>query len=197
MYDADRASRVECREAAYERVAQGRCRPSFHTPSPFCVWALVLTLELQSSGIGLRRSRHDGVRTLFPQIVIEAAARATGRFAEDYDTIYDGVLGPWFLPTFASASGLSTLDYVIILPPIDLCVSRVSSRVEHSFSDEAATRSMHAAFAQATIDRRHVLELGGRDPAETVEAILDARAAGRLLHEVDEGVQQATRSLPD
>ena len=50
------------------------------------------------------------------EIVTEAAARAAGRFAEDYDTVYDGVVWPWFLPTFASVSGLATFDYSEILP---------------------------------------------------------------------------------
>src|SRR3954447_1613213 len=30
------------------------------------------------------------------EIVTEAAAVATGRFARDYATVYDGVMGPWF-----------------------------------------------------------------------------------------------------
>ncbi len=118
-------------------------------------------------------------------IVIEAAARATGRFAEDYDTIYDGVIGPWFLPTFASAGGISGFDYVILLPPVDKCVSQVSSRVGHGFSDETVTRRLHAEFDQAAVDRRHVLDPGGRDPVHTAAAILDAREAGLLHYEVE------------
>ena len=118
-------------------------------------------------------------------IVIEAAARATGRFVEDYDTIYDGVIGPWFLPTFASAGGIRALDYVIILPSVDTCVSQVSTRVGHGFSDETVTRRLHAEFDQAGVDRRHVLVPGGRDPVQTAAAILDAREAGLLHFEVD------------
>ncbi|MCP5029109.1 MAG: ATP-binding protein [Actinomycetia bacterium] len=115
-------------------------------------------------------------------IVTEAAAAATGRFAEDYDTIYDGVVGPWLLSTFASATGLVELDYVILLPPADVCVARVRGRTGHGFSDEAATRRMHAEFDGASIDRRHVLPGGSAGPEETVSDIEQARAEGQLRY---------------
>ncbi|MHB8296673.1 MAG: hypothetical protein ACYDH5_19090 [Acidimicrobiales bacterium] len=34
-----------------------------------------------------------------------------------YTVVYDGVIGPWFLETFAKASGLASLHYLILLPP--------------------------------------------------------------------------------
>src|SRR5580765_6613460 len=43
------------------------------------------------------------------EIVTEAAAAAAGRLARgEYTTVYDGVLGPCFLPTFLRATGLSS-----------------------------------------------------------------------------------------
>jgi hypothetical protein len=51
------------------------------------------------------------------EVVIQAAATAAGRYAAGgITTVYDGVVGPWFLPTFAAASGLEALDYVVLLP---------------------------------------------------------------------------------
>ena len=51
------------------------------------------------------------------EIVTRAAATTAGRFAaEGYDTVFDGMVGPWFLPTFAEATGLDRLDYVVLLP---------------------------------------------------------------------------------
>lgn len=115
-------------------------------------------------------------------IVTEAAARATGRFAADYDTVYDGVVGPWFLPAFASATGRAELDYVIVLPPIESCVERVATRVGHGFTDEDAARAMHAEFASAAIDTRHILETGSSDVKQVVEAIRSAQGAGTLRY---------------
>ena len=118
------------------------------------------------------------------EIVTEAAARATGRFAEDYETIYDGVIGPWVLPAFASACSLNTLDYLVILPQVDVCVSRVATRAGHGFTDEAATRKMHAEFRKATVDSRHVLDSDGLRLEETLEAISSARKSGQLRYDV-------------
>lgn len=61
-------------------------------------------------------------------VVVRAAAAAAGRFAATYTAIYDGVIGPWFLPTFAEETGLETLHYVILLPSIEECVERVLTR---------------------------------------------------------------------
>jgi cytidylate kinase len=104
------------------------------------------------------------------QVVIRAAAAAAGRYAaEGYMTVYDGVLGPWFLPSFAAATRLDCLDYVIVLPPVERCVERVAARRDHGFSDEAATRKMHQGFAHALIDDRHVL----RDPPDQPDEVAD------------------------
>src|SRR4029077_3626794 len=54
------------------------------------------------------------------EVVIEAAAVATGRFARDYATVYDGVVGPWFVDTFLRGTGLDAIDYVVLLPDVDV-----------------------------------------------------------------------------
>jgi predicted ABC-type ATPase len=91
------------------------------------------------------------------QVVIEAAAVATGRFARDYPTVYDGVVGPWFLDAFLAGTGLDTLDYAVLLPDVDVCVERVLTRVGHGFQDETAARKMHHEFADAVVAARHVV----------------------------------------
>ncbi|MEM7274117.1 MAG: AAA family ATPase [Actinomycetota bacterium] len=116
------------------------------------------------------------------RVVTEAAALAAGRFAASYDTVYDGVVGPWFLSAFAAATGLAELAYVILLPPVETCVTRVRGRIGHGFTDEAATRSMHRSFAAAEIDRRHVLADRYPDPQAAAAAVRVARSAGRLHH---------------
>jgi hypothetical protein len=71
--------------------------------------------------------------------------------------VYDGVIGPWFLPTFARATGLACLDCLVVLPSLERCVGRVATRQGHGFTDEGATCKMHGEFARAAVDRRHVL----------------------------------------
>ena len=70
------------------------------------------------------------------EMVTLAAAAATGRFAEEVWTVYDGIMGAWFLPTFMAATGLATAHYVVLLPSVERCVERVATRVGHGFTDD-------------------------------------------------------------
>lgn len=118
------------------------------------------------------------------ETVIKAAAAATGRFVHgEYHTIYDGVVGPWFLPTFAEAAGLRKLDYVMLVPPIEVCLERVLQRQSHGFTDEAATRDMHRDFAGAQIDPRHVIDNARASSHETADLVLYARDNETLAYE--------------
>jgi energy-coupling factor transporter ATP-binding protein EcfA2 len=92
------------------------------------------------------------------EVVIRAAAAAAGRLADGgYTVVYDGVVGPWFIDTFGRAAGLERLHYALLLPPEQLCLHRVQSRVGHGFTDLEAARHMYAEFAGAEIDRRHLV----------------------------------------
>jgi hypothetical protein len=116
-------------------------------------------------------------------VVTRAAALAVGEFVRGgYDTVYDGVVGPWFLSTFAASIGVDRFDYVILLPSAATCVQRVATRMDHGFTDEPATRQMHADFAAAEIDQRHVLVDPVGAPPEIASAVAAARRSGRLTH---------------
>jgi hypothetical protein len=106
--------------------------------------------------------------------VTEAAAAAAGRFAlGGYAAVYDGVIGPWFLETFAKATRLESLEYVILLPSVERCVKQVAERTGHGFTDEAVTRRVHKEFADARIARRHVLD----DPWDSLDSVVDRVSA--------------------
>jgi gluconate kinase len=111
------------------------------------------------------------------EVVTRAAASAAGQYVSGgYSTVYDGVVGPWFLPTFIAATGLGYLHYLVLLPTLERCVARVATRQGHGFTDEAATQRMHQQFARANIDERHVII----EPPDQVEAVAD-----RILAAVD------------
>lgn len=107
--------------------------------------------------------------------VIRAAAAASGQLVGHCSVVYDGVVGPWFLPTFLLASGLKHLHYVILLPPQAVCVQRVQSRKGHSLTDGGIAQQMWREFHQATVDPRHVLADHDAQPDEIARAL-----AGRL-----------------
>jgi len=117
------------------------------------------------------------------EVVTRAAASAAGRFADGgFTAIYDGVVGPWFLPTVAAATGLDGLEYVVLLPPVETCVARVRGRRNHGFSDETATRKMHAEFTEAEISARHVLHQASEDVTTVVDSITASLERGHLTY---------------
>lgn len=114
------------------------------------------------------------------RVVTTAAGAATGRFVGGgLSTVYDGVLGPWHLASFVDASGLAAVDYVVLLPPLDVVLDRVATRTDHAFTDSGAATRMHAEFSHAQIAPRHLLVDAGT-PGDTVEAIESARSTGSL-----------------
>ena len=114
-------------------------------------------------------------------VVVDAAARATGTFVNaGYDTVYDGVIGPWYIDRFHGASAVDRLDYVVLLPPVETCVHRVRTRSAHAFSDEPAARHMHREFERDLPPEGHVLRTADATVAETVADVLAARSTGRL-----------------
>jgi len=54
-----------------------------------------------------------------------AAAAATGRLASHCDVVYDGAVGPWVLRSFLETAELQNLHYVVLLPPLTVCLQRV------------------------------------------------------------------------
>jgi gluconate kinase len=121
-------------------------------------------------------------------VVVSAAAVATGRFADGgFFTVYDGVIGPWFIDAFTSATGLTELDYVVLMADVETCVERVLNRSGHGFRDDAAARKMHAEFATAIVAPRHVLNIDSESPRDVVDRIVAATEAGHLRHSLTTG----------
>lgn len=118
------------------------------------------------------------------EVVIDAAAAAAGRFAAGgYDTVYDGVLGPWSLEPFLAATGLRQLHYALLLPSVEDCVARVATRGDHGFTDETATRKMHGEFARAVIADRHVFDDSGAGAASVADEVLARFRVGTLRYD--------------
>lgn len=107
-----------------------------------------------------------------------AAASAAGGFAAGGMTVvYDGVIGPWFLPTFAAAAGVEVIDYVILLPPVETCLHRVATRAGHGFTDQEAARHMHDDFVRATSPDADLPGVVLTDLPDDVTGVADAIVA--------------------
>jgi hypothetical protein len=139
--------------------------------------------------------RRGGIPPWLPEaheqnlVSIRAAAATAGILAAGGCTVvYDGVVGPWFLPVFAAElarQGLTPrtdLHYAVLLPPLDECRRRVAGRTGHGFTDDDATAHMHHEFAAAEVEPRHVLaDLPGA-PSDVARLVVDRYASGALRY---------------
>ena len=107
--------------------------------------------------------------------VIEAAAAASGRLADYCAVVYDGVVGPWFLPAFLVATGRPYLHYAVLLPPLEVCLHRIEARRGHGFTDLSAAEHMWNDFHAAKISPGHVIDDHGLEPGGIARAL-----AGRI-----------------
>jgi len=115
-------------------------------------------------------------------VVTEATARATSVYARGgFTTIFDGMVGPWFLPTFLQYADLDAVHYAVLMPTVETCVERVLDRTEHGFRDEAVTRQMHASFADGDVDPRSVIDAES-DAASVAEQVLRRFESGVLAY---------------
>ena len=70
-------------------------------------------------------------------VVTEATARATAAFAKGgLTTVFDRMVGPWFLPTFLEITDVPSVHYAVLLPSVETCVARVLGRSDHWFREE-------------------------------------------------------------
>ncbi len=97
--------------------------------------------------------------------------------------IVSGPRVPWFLDSFTQAAAVKLLDYVILLPPVNVCVERVRNRDGHGFTDEAATRSMHAEFSAGEIPTRHVIG-SAEDSLQLAEPIVSLQTSGTIQYRI-------------
>jgi predicted ABC-type ATPase len=116
------------------------------------------------------------------KVIIEAAGAAAGRLAGICFVVYDGVVGPWSLPRFGRAAGVPELHYVVLMPPLDVCLERVRSRVDHGFRDLSVTRDMHEQFARARVDTRHLISEPEEPPSDLAELIASQLDSGRFRY---------------
>lgn len=117
------------------------------------------------------------------ETITRAAAAAAGRLAAGrYVVVFDGVVGPWFLPAFADAAGAVRLHYAVLMPSEQCCLDRVATRRSHGFTDLPATSHMYRQFENAQIERRHLFDNSTAEPGQTAAAIRTCMTAGALSY---------------
>ena len=114
--------------------------------------------------------------------VVQAAAAATGRLSRHCHVVYDGVVGPWFLPDFLLAASLTHVHYAMVLPPLEVCLERVRTRQEHGFTDSRAAEHMWWEMRRADLAPRHLISDRGQSPTEIALRIAHLVEDGAIRH---------------
>lgn len=115
-------------------------------------------------------------------VVTRAMAAAATTLAQAYPVVFDGIVGPWFLPLFREAArGAGVrLDYLVLRPDRADAVARGTGREGHPMRDPQIIGAMWDQFADLGGFEPHALDTTGLDLEASLELALSALASDRL-----------------
>lgn len=133
-------------------------------------------------------------RTVLRSALIAAHALERG----GYDTVVDGIVGPWMLDVVTDAlQECQYIDYVVLRPSLASCLGRAGQRpaVERvpghpPLNDSGPIRHMWRQFADVGELEHHVIDTSRLSEKETVHVVHEMRSSGHLrlnLHAGDVG----------
>lgn len=118
------------------------------------------------------------------RVAIEAVTAAAIAFSQGgYETVIDGIVGPWFLDVVAAqaqAAGVP-LHYVVLRADLDVTRARADARTHGELNDESALRIMHGEFDRAGDHSRYVVDAGSSDEATLLETVTEIWRSGSNL----------------
>ena len=118
-----------------------------------------------------------------------AAAAAVSTFDGGYDTILEGVIGPWMLPTVLDVFDLATrpVDYVVLRPTLASCLRRATQRDptpriagNPPLAASGPIRDLWHQFADLGPLEGHAVDTTGLTAEATVEHVVRARPQGQF-----------------
>lgn len=118
------------------------------------------------------------------EVVMGAICTTAAEFARGgYEVVLDGVLGPWFLSALTERCPFDefTVDYLVLLPGLDVVLTNLAQRVGHEFNSVDAATHMHQQFeSERSLIADHILDTGSESPEQSLARAQVARAEGRL-----------------
>ncbi|RYG39393.1 ATP-binding protein [bacterium] len=110
-------------------------------------------------------------------VVMEALAGVVETFSRGgYFVILDGIVGPWFLPSFDASKAV--VHYVVLRPPIEVAIERCSQRGGDTLTEPGPIRELHQQFGALGNLERHAIATDGLGPAEVVQRVIRALQSG-------------------
>ena len=134
-------------------------------------WASVVSGFISPWKVGSNEQNRALLRA-----ALAAAARLT---SAGYATVLEGHFGPWHMELIREElSSLETpVSYVVLRPPLDVCLERVVGRrdePEHrgALSDENVIRGLYAQYESLGAFEGHVLSEGAENIDDTVAILV-------------------------
>ncbi len=112
------------------------------------------------------------------RMIMQIAADVAGSYARHgYFVVLDGVVRPWWLPAFEALD--TPIHYIVLRTTVAEAVARCAARGGDSLSDPLVVADLHGQFADLGPYEPHVLDVSGRDPVSTQNAIVAALLGDR------------------
>jgi adenylate kinase family enzyme len=110
------------------------------------------------------------------EVVIDVLVGAAFRYATGgYQVVLDGIVGPWFLDPFRTASTTLSvpLHYVVLRPDERTALARAAARGHEALTDPEPIRSLYQQFADLGELDKYALDSGNQTADETTSAVLE------------------------
>lgn len=113
-------------------------------------------------------------------VVIGVLAKAAAGYAAGgFFVVVDGIVGPWFLPPFATLA--MPVHYVVLRPPLEAALRRCRERGGDTLTDPGPIADLHRQFSGLGKLERHVLPTEALRPEEVLSGVVRAVRDGRFL----------------
>ncbi len=115
-------------------------------------------------------------------IVVNVLAKAAEGYATGgYFVVVDGIIGPWFLPSFRALT--VPLHYIVLRPPLDVAIQRCRERGGNTLTDPEPITVLHEQLSSLGELEPHILRTEGNSREETLHKVIESVLSGafRLL----------------
>lgn len=112
------------------------------------------------------------------RVVMNALAASALAYAEGgYFVILDGIIGPWFLDSFAGPG--VPIHYVILRASLATTLQRARGRKESDAIASGPIAALHQQFSELGPLEGHVIDTDLHDPEQSFDAVIEALRLGR------------------
>jgi cytidylate kinase len=156
-----------------EALASTAERPTVHMHTDtFYVW-------IRSGFVPPYLPEAERQNEVVQNVMVDASCAYAGG---GYDTVLDGILGPWLLESFRSACRKRGLDlsYIVLRPNLDVTLSRATQREGRQLKEVEPIVGLYGAFENLGALEAHVVDSSDQHVEQTRADIAAGLRTGRF-----------------